>query len=201
MGSTPDAVDDYDFELTTVRWLDARPEELTDVGLDPEQLDRWCSSVFMYGEVVDRGAADGLGMELRLHVKGFLPHSFFIVVRIVDVVQHQFMRVAVSGDLEGIGDVTVVPDGNGCTWQLDWRMSVTRSWMRPLTRTRVVHRLLLWNHMWAMRRACRLVVDEVHRRRRESNGESASDRATFPHNLAIVRNWQRRRAAATRWRG
>jgi len=190
--------DDYDFKLTTVRYLDAQPEELTDVGLDPEQLDKWCSSVFMYGELVERGAADGLGMTMRLHVKGFLPHSFFIVVKIIDVIQHKYMRVAVTGDLEGIGDVTLVPDGAGCQWYLDWRMSITRGWMRPLGR--IFHRAFLWNHKWAMNRAARLVVDEVHRRRAAADGQIVEDRATFPHNLVIVRHWQRRRAAASRWR-
>lgn len=195
---TPAFPDKYDFELVTERWLDARPEELTDVGLDPEQLDKWCSSVFMYGELVDRGAPDGLGMTMRLHVKGFLPHSFFIVVKIIDVVQHKYMRVSVTGDLEGIGDVTVVPDGDGCKWQLDWKMSITRGWMKPFGR--VFHRLFLWNHKWAMGRACQLVVDEVHRRRAAASGETIPERATFPHNLAIVRSIQRRRATTTRWR-
>lgn len=190
--------DEYDFKLTTVRYLDARPEELTEVGLDPEQLDKWCSNVFMFGEVVDRGAADGLGMTMRLHVKGFLPHSFFIVVRIIDVIQHKYMRVAVTGDLEGIGDVTLIPDGAGCQWHLDWRMSITRGWMRPLGR--IFHRPMLWNHKWAMNQAARLVVDEVHRRRAAADGRIAEPRATFPHNLMIVRHWQRRRAAGTRWR-
>ena len=86
----------------------------------------------MFGEVVDRGAADGLGMTMRLREGLLRAHSFFIVVRIIDVIQHKYMRVAVSGDLEGIGDVTLIPDGAGCQWHLDWRMSITRGWMRPL---------------------------------------------------------------------
>ena len=36
---------EYDFKLTKcATWTP--PEELTDVGLDPEQLDKWCSNVF-----------------------------------------------------------------------------------------------------------------------------------------------------------
>ncbi|MFY9917413.1 MAG: hypothetical protein WAL26_03325 [Mycobacterium sp.] len=186
----------HDFVINTVRWLDARPEELTDVCLEPELLDQWCSSVFMDGKVVDRGGIDGLGMTLHLHVKGFMPHSFFIAVKIIDVVRHHWMRVAVSGDLEGVGDVTLVRDGDGCQFLLDWRMSFGRPWMRPLAR--VFHGAFVRNHKWAMNRACRLVVVEVHRRREAEGGQIVRTRATFPHNLPMYGAWRRRSASARR---
>lgn len=207
MGSTPDSVESQKpvrgnergpvFEVTTRRRLDAHPEELTAVLKDIELLQDWCSSVFMRCDVIDRGDPDGLGLTLRLHVKGFMPHSLFIIVRIVDVVPHRSMRVAVTGDLVGDGDITLVPDADGCEFLLNWRMSFTRAWMRPLAR--VLHPLFIRNHMWAMDRTSRLIVAEVHRRR-ESTGQIVRTRATFPHNLAIYRSWQERRAAATRWR-
>jgi hypothetical protein len=150
----------HDFEVTTCRWLDARPEELTAVVLDPEHLYKWCPTVF---ELIDRGQPDGLGMALQLAAKGFLPHRFSLVARVVDVVPHRFMRIAVSGDFEGTGDLSVVPDGAGCLLQLDWHLS-GYPWLRPLLR--VFHGVFVRNHTWVMRRTFRLLEAEVHRRRR-----------------------------------
>ena len=98
----------------------------------------------MFGEVVDRGAADGLRHDHAAAREGFLPHSFSSWFASSTSFSTKYMRVAVSGDLEGIGDVTLIPDGAGCQWHLDWRMSITRGWMRPLGK--IFHRPMLWNH-------------------------------------------------------
>lgn len=185
-----------DFEVTTRRWLDARPEELTAVGLEPEQLHSWCSSVFMYGDLVERGAPDGLGMTLRVHTKGYLPHSFFFVAQIVDVIPHRFMRVVVTGDFDGVADITVTPDGAGSRFEMHWRIALKHPWLRHLVRT--FRWVFVRNHRWAMRHMCRQVEDEVHRRR-EPGRRIAAERATFPHNFAVFRAWQRRRTSAARW--
>lgn len=186
----------YDFESKTQRWLDARPEELTAV-LDPEHVHQWCPSVFLHSEIIERGDPDGLGMALRLHTKGFLPHSFFFVARIVDVVPHRYMRVTVNGDFEGIADIFIEPDGTGSQFRLHWRIALLHPWLRRLVR--VFNWAFVPNHKWAVRHICRLVEAEVHRRR-EPDGQITRERATFPHNLVAFRNWQRRRAAAARWR-
>jgi hypothetical protein len=196
MRRTPEKSPDFDI---TTRWaLDARPEELTTIVLDPELLHVWCPTVFMHGELVERGRADGLGMAIRLHTKGFLPHSFFFLARIVDVVPHRFMRIAVSGDFEGIGELSVTPDrGAGCNAELHWQTSVRHPWLRPLVRS--LHPIFVWNHKWAMRHARKLMQAEVDRRR-EAGGCLVRARATFPHGFAAVREWQRRRSGTVRWR-
>ena len=186
-----------DFDLMTLWTLDARPEELTAVVLDPETLHLWCPTVFMYGEMIESGRADGLGIAIRLHTKGWLPHSFFFTARIVDVVPHRSMRVAVSGDFEGEGELSVMPEATGgCRARLHWRVCVPHPWIRFLVK--IFHPLFVWNHKWAMRRARNLLQAEVDRRREASNG-FAPAKAAFPHNLAFFRDWQRNRAASKRW--
>ncbi len=165
--------------------------------LDPEHADRWCPSVFLHTEIIEQGQPDGLGMALRLHVKGFLPHSFFFVARIVDVVPHRYMRVAVNGDFEGLADIFIEPDGAGSQFRLHWRIALRHPWLRRLVR--VLHWAFVPNHKWAVRHTCRLLEAEVHRQR-EPDGQITQAKATFPHNLVGFRNWQRRRASAARWR-
>jgi hypothetical protein len=186
-----------DFDIATVWRIEAEPEELTAIVLDPELLHLWCPTVFMYGELVERGRADGLGMTMRLHTKGFLPHSFFFVAEIVDLVPHVSMQLALSGDFEGVGSLSVARTGDG--WleaRLRWRVVVKQPWIRRLVR------LLPWvftaNHKWAVGNARRLIQAEVYRRRRRANTFTPA-RATFPHNLAFVRAWQRRQSARRGW--
>jgi len=206
MGSTPDSVESpktgadpdrgYDFDVTTLRWLGVHPEELTAILLEPELLHQWCPSVFRYGEVIDPGRPDGLGIAMRVHTKAFLPPGFSFVARVVDIVPHRFMRVAVSGDFEGVGDFSLVPDGGGCQFQLHWRISLMHP-LRPLVQ--VFHWVFVQNHKLAMRRTCRLAEAEVHRRR-EASGQITRAPVRFPHNLVVFRNRQHRHAAPRRRR-
>jgi len=186
-----------DFDITTDWHLDAEPEELTAVVLDPELLHIWCPTVFMHGELIERGRPDGLGIAIRLHTKGFLPHSFFLVARVVDVIPHRFMRIAVEGDFEGLGELSVEADAGCCRARLRWQTSVAHPWLRPMVP--FFHPLFVWNHKWAMRRTRRLLQAEVDRRR-SATGAFAKAAATFPHNLTVFGNWQRRRVAPARWR-
>lgn len=187
----------YDFDIVS-RWkFDAKPEELTAIVLAPELLHRWCPTVFMHSELLDRGQPDGLGMSLRLHTKGFLPHSFFFMARIVTVVPGRFLRIAVSGDFDGVGEITITPDDSGnCHAQLHWRTSVLHPWLRPFIR--LFHRVFVWNHRWSTRNMARLLQAEIERRRTASRRFTKAQ-ATFPHNLAAYRAWQRCRVAPRRW--
>ncbi len=187
----------YEFDITTLWRFDAWPEELTAIVLDPELIHRWCPSVFMHGELVERGGPDGVGITIRLHTKGFLPHSFFFVARIVEIVPHRFMRIAVSGDFDGVGEISVAPhDPGGCEARLRWRTSVPHPYVRRFVR--LLHPVFVWNHKWAMRRAGRLLQAEVERRR-SASGRFTREKATFPHSLAAFRDWQRHRAARRGW--
>ncbi len=186
-----------DFDIVTDWRIEAEPEELTAVVLDPELLHLWCPTVFMYGELVRRGRADGLGMTIRLHTKGFLPHTFFFVAEVVDLVPHVSMQLALSGDFDGVGSLSVTPTGDG--WldaRLRWRVTVRQPWIRRLVR--LLHPVFMLNHKWAVGNARRLMQAEVYRRRRRANA-FAPARPTFPHNLAFVQVWQRRRSAARGW--
>ncbi|WP_127600142.1 SRPBCC family protein [Nitratireductor alexandrii] len=187
-----------DFDIETHWRLEARPEELTAIVLDPELIHRWCPAVFMGSELVARGGADGLGMAIRLYTKGFLPHAFFFVARIVDLVPHRSMTIAVSGDFDGAGFLTVEPGPGGiCAASLRWRVRVAHPYVRRFVP--VFRPVLAANHKWAARRAHRLLQEEVFRRRRLSNA-FVEAKPTFPHNLAPFRAWQRRRAAHRGWR-
>lgn len=181
-----------DFDLTGEGFLDARPEELTPIILSPEALHRWCGAVYMASETIAPGRPNGLGLTVRVFAKGFLPHSFFFIGRIVDLVPHRYMKIAVSGDFEGVSEMWADPvDAARCRVSLRWRVKVRHPYVSAVVP--VLRPVFAWNHRWAVERARRLLQAEVDRRRGDGPDETA--RPTFPHNLPPVRRWLTRRAA------
>ncbi|WP_404405650.1 SRPBCC family protein [Pelagibacterium halotolerans] len=190
-------VDRPDFTILTQWHLDATPDELSAIALTPELLHVWCPRVFLTSEMVERGAADGLGMVVRLHSKGLLPHSFFFVAEVVDVIPERYMRLQVTGDFDGFGDLYVEPDPDGgCRARLVWTVNIGHPYVRYFMR--ILHPVFVWNHKWAVRWARKLMQAEVHRRRVGTH-QFTRKGATFPHNLPFVRAWQVRRSARRGW--
>jgi hypothetical protein len=187
-----------EFDILTHWDMEARPEELTDIMLDPDVLARWGTTVFMACEAVERGAPDGMGMEIRIHTKGFLPHSFFFGGRVTALEPHRWIEFEVYGDFVGFGRMHVEPAGPGrLTATFRWQIDVAHPMLKPLVR--IFHRVFIWNHVWAVRRLSRMMQAEVYRRRARV-GEIVEPTPTFPHNLVPFRRWQQRRFASRGWR-
>lgn len=186
--------DAYDFDITSEWDLRAEPEELSEVVLDPDLFHLWCSSTVLKAQVLDRGAPDGMGMTLRLHVKGMLPHTFFCLAKVVDLVRHRSMTIAVSGDFEGVGTLAVEPTGTGtCAVTAGWRVRINQPYIRPFIG--LLRPVFVYNHVWGVRQISRRMQEEIDRRRNGSD-EFASATATFPHNLAFFRRGWRRIGSA-----
>lgn len=174
------------FDIHTHWRLKATPEELTDIVLDPGQFDRWCSAVFLHGEVVERGRADGLGMTVRYCTKGWLPYSLTFTSEVVDLVPHRYMKSVVHGDFEGVAVLTTEPiDADVSQVDFHWCIDSDHPYVSYLARP--LRPVFVWNHKWAMRRAKLLLQDEVYRRRGVSERSVTANRPTFPHNLPLVR--------------
>ena len=187
-----------DFDIVTHWDMEARPEELTDIILDPAIISRWATTVFLACEVVERGAPDGMGMEIEVHTKGFLPHSFFFGGRVTALDPHRWIAFDVYGDFVGIGRMDVEPAAPGrLTATFDWKVDVAHPWVRRFVRP--LHPVFVWNHTWAVRRLARMMQAEVWRRRARQNA-IAAPRPTFPHNLVPFRRWQQRRFSSRSWR-
>ena len=186
-----------DFDIVTHWDMEARPEELTDILLDPDLVSRWGTTVFLACEAVQRGAPDGLGMEIRIHTKGFLPHSFFFGGRVTALDPHRWIEFDVYGDFVGKGRMDVAPAAPGrLAATFDWKVDVAHPWVRRFVRP--LHPVFVWNHTWAVRRLSRMMQAEVWRRRARLN-EIAAPRPTFPHNLVPFRRWQQRRFSSRGW--
>lgn len=167
-----------DFDMTTEWKFRVEPEELTEIVLDPERLDQWCSNVFLKGDVIERGRPDGLGMKMHLHAKGWLPFSFDFFAEITELVRHKSMIITLTGDFEGVGESSTEPIGDGfCNSEMRWKVDVNQPHIKPLIKfLKPIGRL---NHDWAVRRVCMQLQKEIDRRRDGSKLLEKAE-ATFP---------------------
>ncbi len=186
-----------DFDISHHWVLRARPEDLTDVVLDTSCYDKWCSRVLMSCEVVSRGDPDGLGLKIRVHTKGWLPHSFLFDAEVVDLIAHKSMTVRVTGDFEGISYLDVAKvEGGDCHVTLRWITRVEHPIVKrfvPLSRF-----ILARNHTWATNWVRRMIQSELDRRRAGVD-EIAAPPPTFGRFLTWARPWHKKRARAMGW--
>lgn len=64
------------FRLVSSWAIDASLHALLDVVRDPLSMAAWWSAVFLRVELLEPGGPDFAGLSVRLHGKGFLPHTF-----------------------------------------------------------------------------------------------------------------------------
>lgn len=180
------------FDIRSEWILQASGEELTAIVLDPETLAQWGRNIFMHTDILDRGDPQGLGMSVRVHTKGWLPHSFVFFATISSLIPHRFMRLDVSGDFTGFGELTVVPlpqaPGDPAMLRADvrWNADCHHPFIGPLTH--LVPRLFEWNHLWALARMRERMQGEVDRRR-AGVARDAMPAPTFPHNIPLLRRY------------
>ena len=182
------------FRMQSERRLRASPEELTAIILDPDQLSHWGGAVFMECEILERGDPRGLGMSTRSYAKGLLPHAFVVWSRISYLVPHRFMRVDVSGDLEGYAELEVFPEGDELRVKILWQIDCCHPIIGPITR--VLPFIFRANHHFTLSRGFSLMQRELDRRR-AGLAPCRPSIPTFPHNFPALRRFFYRNRVAS----
>lgn len=181
------------------RWqLETRPDELTAIVLDTTCYPKWCARILMNCEIVNEGATDGLGLSLRVHTKGWLPYSFLFTATIIDLVPHQRMTVAVSGDFVGYGFIEIDrTDDQHCDLNINWLVDVQHPQLKPLVW--LLYPVMKRNHIWAVNWVKRMFQAEVYRRR-AGLAEFQAPKPTFGSFLSVARRLHNKRAHQMGWR-
>jgi len=186
------------FEIGSEWVLRARARDVVELLSEPLAITQWWSSVFMAGEIIERGDAFGVGCTVRLHTKGLLPHTFQFVARIAESDGRDRMVIVTRGDFEGRGELHLVQRGDDVHVTIDWTVDVRKPWIRPLLG--LFKPVFIANHRWAMRQGRIGLERELQRRARSREDVPLSTGTpTFPHNLAFMRTrfrWNDRKVAA-----
>lgn len=132
-----------DFHLITEWTLAAPIEAVWQTIAAPEAWPSWWRAVRKV-ETIASGDARGVGAVRRITWRTALPYTITFVTRTTRVEPMRLIEGRAEGELDGTGLWTFTPSGDGTHLRYDWRVAVTKPWMRfaaPLLRP-----VFAWNH-------------------------------------------------------
>jgi hypothetical protein len=161
------ATNDYHF-ITNWR-VEGTAEEVMQILADAEALKRWWPSVYL--DATQRRAGDerGVGKEVELYTKGWLPYTLRWWFTVVDSDYPHGFTLDAHGDFEGRGIWTIRQDGPWVDVTYDWNIEANKPLLRNFSF--VFKPIFAANHRWAMARGEESLRLELARRRAKSAEE------------------------------
>ena len=137
-------------------------DEVADVLSDATDLPRWWPSVYLDVVETKPGDDDGIGQEVALHTRGWLPYTLRWHFRVTESDFPPSFALESWGDFVGRGEWRLRQDGPHVDVIYDWHVQAEK----PLLRTFsfVLRPLFAANHRWAMARGEESLRRELARR-------------------------------------
>ena len=150
-----------EFSLTTHWRVEGSVEDIYNVISNPRDFVRWWPSVYLAVREIESGDADGVGRTISLHTRGKLPYTLQWEARTTELNKPNRIAIEAQGDLQGRGVWTFAQDGGMVDITFDWRVSITKPWMRYLSP--LLKPMFAANHRWAMRKGEESLKRELSR--------------------------------------
>jgi hypothetical protein len=148
--------------------------EVADLLEKAEDLPRWWPSVYLDAKVVKAGGPHGLGEEVSLFTKGWLPYTLRWDFTVVEERYPYGSILEARGDFVGRGEWTFEQKGEMVNATYVWNVKAEKPLLRALTP--VLRPVLAANHRWAMRMGERSLTLELLR----INAANESERLAVP---------------------
>jgi hypothetical protein len=148
-------------------------EEVATILADADGLKRWWPSVYLDVHEIEPGDERGVGREVSLYTKGWLPYTLRWSFRVTDVHFPHGFRIEAWGDFVGTGIWTITQDGAWVNVVYEWNVSVQKELLKRLSF--VLRPIFEANHRWAMAKGEESLRLELLRRR-----------ATTPEGRALI---------------
>lgn len=162
-----------EYHFTTHWRVESTTKEVTDILSNAPDLARWWPSVYLEVKELAPGGPSGVGKEISLYTKGWLPYTLRWQFRVTDVSPSGFALEA-TGDFVGRGEWTFRQEGSTVAITYDWRVQADKPLLRTLSF--VMKPIFSANHHWAMRMGEESLKLELARRR----AFTAEERAKIP---------------------
>ena len=159
-----------DYHFITHWRVQSTVKEVADIINDAADLVRWWPSVYLGVEVLKPGDAHGLGKEVALYTKGWLPYTLRWQFRVTEVRPDGFTLVA-QGDFDGRGIWTFEQDGAWVNITYDWKIKAEKPLLRYFSF--IMKPIFSANHRWAMEKGEESLKLEIARRHAASADELA----------------------------
>lgn len=155
------------------RWrIQSTIEEVAHILSDAPSLSRWWPSVYLEVHELAPGDPRGLGKQIGLYTKGWLPYTLRWQFRISEIASNGFTLQA-EGDFIGRGIWTFEQEGDWAIITYDWKIQADKPLLRYLSF--LMKPIFAANHHWAMDQGERSLKLELARRH-----------ATTPEELARI---------------
>jgi hypothetical protein len=130
------------------RWrVQGTIKEVTDILGNADDLVRWWPSVYLDVKTLKEGDEKGLGKEMSLYTKGWLPYTLRWNFRVSEVGKNTF-TITAWGDFDGRGIWTFEQEGPWVNITYDWKISAEKPLLRYFSF--IMKPIFSANHRWAM---------------------------------------------------
>lgn len=180
-----------EYHFITHWTVNALPGEVYRILEDAESLKVWWPSVYLDVKMTHPGDSTGLGKEVALFTKGWLPYTLkwkFVTTHV------QFptgFTLEAIGDFKGKG-IWTFENGKApgtCDITYDWRIGAEKPLLRRLSF--LLRPLFSFNHEWAMRKGYESLVLEIARRKAAKDNTkiriASPPKATWPHRNKVYK--------------
>lgn len=153
----------HHYHFITKWQLDASPEVVYRTLQKAERLPKWWSTVYLKVDIMKQGDATGVGKEVSLLTKGWLPYKLRWNFRVIDSHFPTGYSLEAWGDFIGKGTWTFRPLDNGqrCEATYDWKVSAEKPLLKYLSF--LLYPIFSANHHWAMRQGEKCIKIELEK--------------------------------------
>lgn len=148
--------------------------EVSAIIADAPGLTSWWPSVYLEVKELSPGGPDGVGKEIELFTKGWLPYTLRWQFRVTESSPPIGFALEAWGDFVGRGVWRFAQDGRFVRLSYEWSISAEKPVLRRLSF--LLKPIFAANHHWAMRKGEESLLLELRRRR----AASAAARASIP---------------------
>ena len=149
------------YHIVSTWRFDATIEQVGAVLADVERLTEWWPSVYLAVREITPGRKHGLGKEVELFTKGWLPYTLLWTFRVTEVGERHVVLTPM-GDFTGRGEWSFQQDGPTAVVRYDWNVQARKPALRALTW--LFRPIFTANHNWAMRKGEESLRLELARR-------------------------------------
>lgn len=167
------------YHFITQWTLQASVQETYEIIKDSSSLARWWPSVYLDIKTIYPGMPNGIGKQVALWTKGYLPYTLRWNFEVVQILPGQKIVLAATGDLNGQGVWTFQTTKEGCQINFDWNISFDKPFLSLFSF--ILRPIFALNHRWAMNKGLESIQLEILRRRGIKDVASPPP-PTFPHN-------------------
>jgi hypothetical protein len=163
-----------DYHFITKWHVQSTLQEVAEILGNAPDLARWWPSVYLNVRELKKGAPDGIGKEIDLYTKGWLPYTLRWQFRVTETNGIYGFQLEASGDFVGRGIWTFEQQGNTVKIVYDWKIRADKPLLRYLSF--IMKPIFSMNHHWAMEKGEESLKLELLRR----HAKSAEERSRIP---------------------